>query len=95
MNSNFIKADEGKVMPSLVESPFIMGMAKILTYGIRKYSKNNWKNCDDKSRYKDALLRHIYAYLDGEELDKETGESHLHHASCNLMFLDYFDRQGE
>jgi hypothetical protein len=52
---------------------------------------NNWRLCEDTSRYKDALLRHIYAYLSGEQQDQETSLSHLAHAACNLMFLQYFD----
>jgi len=91
----FIKADEGKIMMSLIEPQFLKGTAKVLTIGGVKYEIDNWKNCDDIQRYKDALLRHIYDYLSGEKCDEESGVSHLYHASCNLMFLDYFDRKGK
>jgi len=91
--SKFIKADSGKSMLSLVDPAFIKGTANVLTMGAIKYEVDNWKRCDDVQRYKDALLRHIYDYLSGEKIDNESGMSHLYHASCNLMFLDYFDRE--
>lgn len=85
----FIKNDQNKIQPSLIQPEFIEGMAKVLTLGAQKYSKDNWKKCEDKDRYKDALLRHVLAYLKGEEKDEESGLSHLHHAACNLMFLEF------
>ena len=92
-NENFIKHDSNKIKVSLVEPDFVLGVAEVATFGANKYAKDNWKFCDDLDRYKDATLRHLFAYLKGEKLDEETGLSHLYHAGCNLMFLDYFDRQ--
>lgn len=91
--SNFVKADYGKNMLSLIEPRFIVDLGKVLTFGAQKYAPNNWQKCEDTSRYKDALLRHIFAYLGGEEVDPETGIPHLSHATCNLMFLHYFENQ--
>ena len=92
----FKKLDEGKPMVSLVEPAYVLGTAKILTFGAEKYGKGNWKTAkaEDIERYNDALLRHLYAYLGGEKIDPESGQPHLYHISCNVMFLDYFDRQG-
>ena len=93
--NNFIKDDKDKPMVSLIEPSFILGIAKVLTYGVNKYKVNNWKKIDDSRRYKDALLRHILAYLDGENVDRESKLPHLHHAACNLMFLDWLDRNAK
>lgn len=92
----FKKSDEGKPMVSLVEPAYVLGTAKILTFGAEKYGKDNWKTAkaEDIERYNDALLRHLYAYLGGEKIDPESGQPHLYHISCNVMFLDYFDRQN-
>lgn len=90
---NFIKHDSNKIKVSLLEPDFVLGVAEVATFGANKYAKDNWKLCEDLDRYKDATLRHILAYLKGEKIDEESGLSHLHHAGCNLMFLDYFDRQ--
>jgi len=90
-NSEFIKLDSGKRRLSLIEPQFINTLGDVITFGAEKYAPENWRLCEDTSRYKDALLRHIYAYLSGEQKDQETGIDHLAHAACNLMFLQYFD----
>lgn len=89
----FKKDDTGKVMASLVSPEYILGTAKVLTFGAKKYGVDNWKEATDADiqRYRDALLRHLYAYLSGELMDPESGIEHLYHVSCNVMFLDYFD----
>lgn len=93
-SGDFIKADDGKVMMSLVEPEFVKGIAKILTMGAKKYAMDNWKLLDPKDiyRYKDACLRHLYAYLGGEFYDQESGMPHLWHVATNLMFLDWFEK---
>lgn len=90
----FIKSDSSKNRLELLEPKFIEGIGSVITFGANKYEDNNWKKAGgtNEGRIKGALLRHIYAYLDGEKIDPETGKSHLYHAGCNLMFLDYFDR---
>ena len=96
--SDLLKYDSGKPMASLVEPEFILGMAKVMTKGAEKYAIDNWKQGhseEDIRRYKDALMRHILAYLSGEKNDPETGLSHAYHASCNLMFLNYFETKQE
>lgn len=87
----FMKFDTGKVMVSLVDPDFIMGVGQILTFGAKKYDKNNWQLNTDLDRYKDSTLRHLYAYLGGETHDTESGEPHLDHIATNIMFLRYFE----
>ena len=89
--STFTKDDSSKPMLSLIEPTFIISLGDILTFGAQKYSPGNWKLCEDPSRYKDALLRHTYAYLSGEILDLESGFPHTAHIACNIMFLQWFD----
>jgi hypothetical protein len=92
--SMFKKDDTDKPRVSLVDPKFILGISEILTFGANKYGANNWKTAKttDIPRYKDALLRHLLAYLDGEYIDPESKKPHLYHIGCNLMFLDYFER---
>ena len=94
VSHSFKKNDSGKPKVSLVEPKFILGIAEILTFGAEKYGVENWKKAtpEDVTRVKDALLRHLMAYIDGEKIDPESGKSHLYHIGCNTMFLDYFDR---
>lgn len=83
-----VKYDSGKPTPRLLPPHALLAIAKVLEFGARKYSPDNWKHVENAgSRYMDAMLRHILAYMSGEENDPETGESHLAHAGCCLMFL--------
>lgn len=71
--------------------PELENVIKVLEYGNTKYpadDRSNWKRVDNfKRRYSNAAMRHIVAYLGGEQLDKETGYNHLHHAITNLLFI--------
>ncbi len=66
---------------------FEEAIAKVLTFGARKYKANNWKKCMDTGRYLAAAHRHLNAVIRGEMVDEETGLSHYDHLACNLMFL--------
>lgn len=82
-----IKADKGKYRPTLVPTGIIKAIARVREYGTQKYKDpENWKRVE-VDRYKDALYRHWLAYLDGEEVDKESGLSHLWHMATNLDFI--------
>lgn len=89
----FIKADAGKTQWSLLPFDELEDVVKVLEMGAKKYSKDNWKKCDNTERYKDALMRHTIAYVKGDKVDSESGLSHLAHAMCNCLFLMYFDRK--
>lgn len=83
----FIKHDDGKLRYGLIPPLAEAEMVAVLTYGAQKYSPDNWRNCDDLSRYIDAALRHVAAYRRGEFKDSETGLHHLAHAMCCLSFI--------
>lgn len=90
---NEAKFDQGKPRYSLIEPGFLLELAKVMTIGAEKYSKDSWKTVPDaKQRYRDALLRHVYAE---ERVDKESGLSHLAHAAANIMFLFYLEGKDE
>lgn len=88
----FTKFDDNKVLASAVDPLYIIGTAEVLTFGAKKYARDNWKLMNDPVRIQDSLMRHLYAYLAGEKVDPETNLSHLYHASCNLMFLANYER---
>ena len=91
--TKFKKDDDGKLKPTLIDSLFLSAFASVLTKGAKKYGKDNWKECDDLDRYKDALERHWLLYKTGQKNDRETGISHLAHIACSAMFLFYFDME--
>jgi len=90
-----MKFDQDKPDWSLLDLNLIEDVVKVLTYGAKKYDRDNWHKVD-KNRYFAAALRHITAYQRGEKTDSETGLSHLAHAQCCLIFLAYFEKlKGE
>jgi hypothetical protein len=64
-----------------------MEIAKVLDHGAKKYSAHNWRGGFVWSRIASAILRHLFAWLTGEDKDPESGLSHLAHAGCGIMFL--------
>lgn len=80
------KHDSGKIQVELLSSTWLLGVASVLTFGAKKYAAHNWRKGIVSSRLLGACLRHVLAYLGGEDLDPESGLSHLLHASCCLQF---------
>ena|ERR1700682_4855695 len=82
-----VKHDSGKVRMDLLSPIALEEIAKVMTYGAKKYGDNNWRGGLAWSRVVGALLRHVFSWIKREEIDSETGLSHLAHAGCCLMFL--------
>lgn len=93
----FVKNDSGKLQWSLLPFKELEDVVRVLMIGAKKYTPDNWKKCDDVTRYKDALMRHVISYVSGDTTDDESQISHLAHAVCNCLFLMYFDntKKGE
>ena len=91
-----MKFDAGKPRWTLLPWRQVEQIVEILTFGAIKYADNNWQKVENsKTRYFDALQRHLIAWFEGEKTDPESGKSHLAHAGCNLLFLMWFDDQKE
>lgn len=68
------------------------GVSRVLEYGAVKYDRNNYKNGGDmaaKEFLLDSMLRHAMAYMNGEDLDEESGLPHVYHMACSAMFAAY------
>ena len=82
-----LKYDSEKPKMNLLPPKALIEVGKVLTFGAEKYGPENWKELEDlQNRYTAGALRHIFAHMDGEELDPETNLSHLAHAMCCLLF---------
>ena len=82
-----VKHDQDKPRMALIDPTAMTELAKVLTFGAQKYAAHNWRKGLHKSRLLGAALRHLFAYLGGEDKDPETGLSHAAHAMCCCMFL--------
>lgn len=56
--------------------------------GALKYGRSNWRDAGVRATiYVDALIRHVTAYLEGEDVDPDSGVPHLGHALACLAIL--------
>jgi len=90
--NQFMKFDTGKPRYDLIPPSAMAGMAKVLTYGAKKYKPGNWKEVESLDRYVAALYRHLEAWRQGEKTDSESGLLHLEHALTNVAFLLELDK---
>lgn len=81
------KHDQGKEPMSLLSPVALQEMARVLAFGAKKYDPHNWRKGFMWSRLSDASLRHIFKWLNGEDVDPESGVSHIAHAAVNLMMI--------
>lgn len=88
------KADKGKIRPTLVPRQIIRDIAVVREYGNRKYhDPDNWKEVEVE-RYRDALCRHLLAYLDDpKSVDEESGIPHYKHMATNMAFICEMERE--
>lgn len=77
-----------KVGISVLSWPVLFELALAVFEGARKYGKFNWRKVGVRaSVYTDACVRHIAAWQEGEDIDPESGISHLVKAQACLHIL--------
>lgn len=86
--------DDGKTQFHLLPSDGLSELAKVYMAGASKYAPYNWERGMAWSRCYNSLLRHLYAYWDGERNDKESGLHHMAHATWNALALLVYSIRG-
>ena len=90
------KSDAGKPRWSLLPRGTLLKVIQVLEAGAVKYDVENWKSVPDaRTRYYDAMNRHIEAWWGGQKRDPETNIHHLAHAVCCALFLMWLDEPEE
>jgi len=87
------KYDKAKPRMDLLDMDALEGLAAVLSFGAEKYEPYNWRLGIVNSRLIASMLRHLSAIQRGEDLDPESGLSHIDHLGCNWMFLSYNYKQ--
>ncbi len=82
-----VKFDAGKARMDLLDPYAVEQLSHVLAFGAQKYAAHNWRMGISKGRLIAAALRHLFAYLGGQDKDDETGLSHVAHAMCCCMFI--------
>ena len=87
------KHDQGKTQWHLLPWDSVEEIVRVMEFGAGKYNPFNWmENGGFKySRIFNSSMRHFIAWFwHREDLDPETGLSHLAHLGCNVLFLLHY-----
>jgi len=77
-----------KIPMHLVPPASIAYEAMAMAEGARKYGAYNWRENDvEVMTYVGAAMRHLGQWVDGEEIDSDSGKPHLAHAKACLGIL--------
>ena len=90
-----LRANEGKRRLDLLDMEAMEGTADVLTVGVKKYAERNWEKGMPWSKVIASLLRHVFAFWKGEDVDPESGLPHVDHIACNAMFLQAYYRRNK
>lgn len=82
--------NQGKNRLSLISPKALWAIGEVHTMGAEKYAPRNWEEGLSFSETTDALLRHLYKWLDGHVKDAESGLHHLAHVAWNALALLHF-----
>lgn len=82
-----LRFNEGKPRYDLVPAYAQEQYVKVLTKGSEKYADRNWEHGMRWSKVLASLKRHLAAFEQGEDFDKETGCLHVAHLMTNAAFL--------
>jgi len=80
--------DDGKDPLGWLPWAGIREVSKVQAYGHKKYKDfNNYRRGMEVSRNLSCALRHIADYLEGKDVDSESGLNPLTHAACRILFV--------
>jgi hypothetical protein len=68
----------------------LLEAAKVFAYGAAKYEDWNWAKGISWAQTYASVLRHLFAWQRGEDIDPESGLPHAAHALSQMMILVHF-----
>jgi len=89
-----VKDNVNKPRLDLIPTLPLFRAGEVLSFGARKYKPHNWRLGLSWLETYGSLQRHLMAWLDGEDIDRESGYHHLAHAVCQMLFLAEFVFRG-
>lgn len=66
---------------------FLLELADLMTQSAKKYSRWNYAKGQPFTMPYDSMMRHICKFMDGQDIDEESGKSHLLHVAANAMIM--------
>ena len=77
-----------KVPMSVLSCPVVMEVALGMFEGAVKYGRHNYRAVGVRSSvYYDAAMRHLMAWWEGQDIDEDSGLSHVTKAITSLVVL--------
>lgn len=81
-------AGRAKDQMHLIPVGALAPVARVMALGAKKYGPYNWRKTPvNYTTYLSAVGRHAAAFLDGQDQDPESGQSHLAHIAAGMMIL--------
>jgi len=94
MSEKSIRHNTGKPKWSLLDYESLEPLVRVMEFGEKKYSRDNWKKGLDLQEILDSAYRHLNSLNSGEVHDKETGLMHAGHIMANMMFwIHHYNKQ--
>lgn len=76
----------------LVPPDALAELSRVFGFGATKYADRNWERGYSWGKSYAALMRHMTAWWGGEDVDPESGQSHVAHAMWHCSVLLTFIR---
>ena len=89
-----VKHDQCKLRYDLIPPEALEELAAVYTMGAAKYADENWRKGMAWRRIFGAIMRHMWAWMAGEDRDSESGLSHLAHAAWGCFTLMAYAKGG-
>ena len=77
------------LVPQSALIPMVQVLEFSLEFGAMKYDSHNWMKGLSITEICESLKRHLDAFMEGEDADKESTLSHIGHIQCNALFLSW------
>ena len=74
---------------SLLPQSTLIPMVDVLEFGANKYGPANWQKGLSIRETCESLKRHLDKFMEGENMDLESGLHHIGHIQCNAMFISW------
>lgn len=84
------KYDGDKERFDLIPAEALIDLARVYTMGAKKYEDRNWEKGIKWGRIFAAIMRHLWQFWRGEEIDEESGLPHVSHAAWGCFTLHYY-----
>lgn len=90
------RKDDNKRQWHLLPIEAIEEIIKVLEFGVKKYSENNWRTAPYLTRHQitNSMKRHQAAIDKGELYDSESRLLHSAHVTVNALFQLHYDLKG-